>query len=85
MNDEKDMLTDRYSTIVRIQKPPITSSSENLLDSQSSAYRRKYYHLFKKKLFKVLIFEKIRITKSIFLVNIWNHGKNFKICTDWLV
>ena len=28
-------------------KSPITASSENVPDSQSSAYRRKCYHLFK--------------------------------------
>ena len=36
----------RLSAIVHLQKSPITASSKNVPDSQSSAYRQKYYHLF---------------------------------------
>ena len=38
----------RFSAIAHLMKAPITGSSENVSDSQSSFYRRKYYHVFKK-------------------------------------
>ena len=37
----------RLSAITHLQKAPITASSENVPDFLSSAYMRKYYHLFK--------------------------------------
>ena len=36
-----------FSSIAHLHKAPITASLENVPDSQSSAYRRKYYHLIK--------------------------------------
>lgn len=39
-----------FSAIAYIQREPITDSSENVPDSQASAVRGKYYHLFKKRL-----------------------------------
>ena len=53
----------------RLQEP-LTASSENVPDSQSSAYRLKYYHLFKQ----------IHISES----NVWYIVKTtvrtYKIC-----
>ena len=43
-NDEKNMW---FSAIAHLQKAPITASSENVANSGSSAYRQKYYYLFK--------------------------------------
>ena len=43
------MLTNSFICHSYLQKAPITASSENVPDSQSSAYRRKYYHLFTQK------------------------------------
>ena len=34
-------------TIANLQKAPNTAGLENVPDSQSSAYRRKHYHLLK--------------------------------------
>ena len=64
------MLTDFFSAIA-----PITASSENVPNSQSSAYRRKYHHLFKQNVSSAhtLLF------KIQFLVNIWYHGKNLQV------
>lgn len=36
-----------FSAIAHLMKAPITVGSENVPNSQSSAYRRKYNHLFK--------------------------------------
>ena len=33
-----------FFAITHLQKAPITANSENVPDSQSSAYRRKYHH-----------------------------------------
>ena len=44
-----------YVAISHLQKAPITAGSENVPDSQSSAYRRKRYHLFKQNVFSVHI------------------------------
>ena len=41
------MLTDSFYAIAHLQKAPIAASSENVPDSQSSAYMRKHYHPFK--------------------------------------
>ena len=43
----------RFSAIVHLQMASITASSENVPDSQSTAYRRKYYHLFKQNFLSV--------------------------------
>ena len=47
--------------IAHLQKAPITACSENVPDSQSSAYRRKCYHLFKENVLK-----KLHISESNF-------------------
>ena len=77
--------------MVHLQKPPITASSENVLDSQSSAYRRKYsqssayrrkyYHEFKQNVLSV-DFRKKKTHTSLsylikFLVKMWNHWNLF--------
>ena len=45
----------RFSAFVHLQKAPITARSENMTDSQSSTYRRKYYHIFKQNVVSVHI------------------------------
>ena len=63
----------RISAIAQLQKSPITASSENVPDSQYSAYRRKYYNIFKQNVLSAHN-RKIQITELI-LVTIRNHGK----------
>ena len=60
---------------VYLQKAPITASSENMPESQYSAYRRKYYryHLFKQNVFSARIRKNIRL--NLILLNFWNHSK----------
>ena len=53
-NAEKNIWI-RFSAIAHLQKAPITASSEIVPASQSSTYRRKYYHLFKQKVLSAYI------------------------------
>ena len=47
-NDEKIICwLISYDSIAHLQKAPINAGSENVPDSQSLAYRRTHYHLFK--------------------------------------
>ena len=47
-NDEKNICQwICFSAIAHIQKAPISASLKNVPDSYSSAYKRKYYHIFK--------------------------------------
>ena len=43
----KKICVDGFAFCAHRQKAPITASSENVPDSQSSSYRRKHDHLFK--------------------------------------
>ena len=57
----------RISAIAQLQKSPITASSENVPDSQSSAYRRKYYNSsFQTKSFMCLYLKKYILLNLIF-------------------
>ena len=71
----------RFSAVVHVhlQNALITASSENVPNSQSSAFRRKYYHLFKQNVLSARIQTNtyINLTGNL-LVNIWNHGKNLQ-------
>ena len=55
---KKYMLTDSFDAIAHLQKATITVGSENMHDSQSSAYRRKHYHLFKQNVSSAYICKK---------------------------
>ena len=87
-NDVKNILwrIRFFWCIVHLQKAPITASSENMPDSLSCAYRRKYYlniyfmYIFKPNILSGHIRNKIIIknTHDSFLVNIWNNGKNLQ-------
>ena len=75
---KKYMLTNSYfchSYHIYRRHLAITAGLENVPDSQSSAYRRKYYHLFKQKVLSAHIRK-----KHMFLVNIWNPERTYKIC-----
>ena len=50
----------RFSGIAHLKKAPITTSPENETDSQSSAYRQKYIHLFKRNVLSAKIKKKTR-------------------------
>ena len=79
-NDENNICWRiRFSAIAHIQKAPITASLENVPDTKSFACRRKYYHLFKQNVLSTHI-RKYTHYWVQFLVNIWNEGKNLKIC-----
>ena len=43
----KYMLKDSFFFHCNLQKAPFIASSKNMPDSQSSRYRRKYYHVYK--------------------------------------
>ena len=43
---KKYMLTDSFFFHCTFSEGTITAISDNMPDTQSSAYRRKYYHLF---------------------------------------
>ena len=66
--------------IVHLQKAPITASSENMPDSQSSAYQRKYSLIYFIYIFKpnIVSAHNRKNTHDYFLVNILNHGKNLQ-------
>ena len=54
----------RFSASAHLQTAPITASSENVPDSQSSGYRRNYYLLFEQNVLIAHI--ELHITESIF-------------------
>ena len=70
----------RLSAIAHLQKAPITASSENVPDSQTSAYMRKYSHNFLNKTFYVLIFEKNTNYWLQFWSIFWTTERTVKIC-----
>ena len=77
--DEKNICWPiRFSAIVHLQKVPITVSSDNLPDSQSSTYRQNSNKTFKcsylKKNTRYLIFF------NQILVNTLKYWENWKIC-----
>ena len=73
------MLTVCFYTIAHLQKASITPVSENLPDSQSSAYRRKHYHLFKQNVLSDDICKNTHfsVLNLIFGKNL-NHEKNLQ-------
>ena len=80
MTEKKCMLTYSFFCFAHLQKAPITATSENVPGSRCSAHGEIFFLFLSNKTFQVFTFENIDITKSyiiIFLVNIWNHGKNF--------
>ena len=53
-----------FSAIAHLQMAPSTDSSVNVPDSQSAAYRRTYYYLFKQNASGAHILKKIHIIES---------------------
>ena len=65
------MLTDSvFLAIVHLQKVRITVSLDNVPDSQSYTYRRKYYHLFKLNVLSAHDRKNEHITLS-YLIKFW--------------
>ena len=64
-----------------IRQLSVTTSSENVPNSQSSTYRRKYYHLFKQNFLSGHIRKNTHYWIR-FLVHLWNHGKNSQDLRD---
>ena len=67
------MLTDSFYLL----EAPITLSLEIVPDFQTSAYRRKYYQLFKQNVFSAHI-KKNYTLLNIIWVNTWNQRRNLQ-------
>ena len=76
---KKYVLTKSFSAIEHLQKEPITTSSENVPDSQSLAYRRNIIYSVKTSDFSYSnTYKHYLIVSNQFFLNIWNHGKNIQ-------
>ena len=71
------------SAIVYLQQAPFTASSENVPDSQSSADRRKYYHLLKQNVLSVHIRKNTHyliLSNQIFGKYLGTTERTYRIC-----
>ena len=74
---KKFMLTDSF--FCHWTSTEGTASLENVPNSHSSAYRRKFYHFFKQNIINDRILKNTH-NWILFLVNIWNQERTFEIC-----
>ena len=69
----------RFSVFVHLQWAPIKATSENVIDSQSSGYRRTYHNLLKKGVPFLKKYHYLIIFNHIYAENLAPLKKNHKI------